>query len=88
MIVCFQKDQISKNNLKFLTKGQNFRLVQIGNNYGQIFHVDILMTSVFDRVENIVRKEENSDYQDFLLFPQYCFHNIVNSGLFKIGIVW
>ena len=62
MIVCFQKDQISKNNLKFLTKGQNFRLVQIGNNYGQIFHVDILMTSVFDRVENIVRKEENSDY--------------------------
>ena len=26
---------------------------------------------VFDRVKNIVGKEENAGYQNFLLFPQY-----------------
>ena len=31
-----------------------------------------MMISVFDRVENMVGKGENADYQHFLLFPQ-CF---------------
>ena len=31
-----------------------------------------MMIVVFDRVENIVGKEENAGYQHFLLFPQ-CF---------------
>ena len=29
------------------------------------------MTSVFDKVENIVGKGENTGFQDLLLFPQY-----------------
>ena len=29
-----------------------------------------MIISVFDRVENILGKEENSGYQHFLLFPQ------------------
>ena len=33
-----------------------------------------MVISVFDRVENIVGKGENADYQHFLLFPQ-CFQN-------------
>ena len=30
------------------------------------------MISLLDRAENIVEKEENADYQHFLLFPK-CF---------------
>ena len=29
-----------------------------------------IIVYVFDRVENIVRKEQNAGYQHFLLFPQ------------------
>ena len=34
---------------------------------------------VFDRIENIVGKEENAGYQHFLLFPQ-CFQKAFSSS--------
>ena len=43
--------------------------------------------SLFDRVENTVRKEENAGYQHFLLFPQ-CFPRPSSLGSLKVGIVW
>ena len=43
--------------------------------------------SVFERVENIVGKEENAGCQHFLLFPQ-CFQKSSLSGLLKVKIVW
>ena len=42
---------------------------------------------ILGRVENIVGKGENADYQHFLLFPQ-CFQKLSLSGLLKVGIVW
>ena len=42
-----------------------------------------MLTSVYDRVENIVGKGENSDYQQFLLFPQ-CFQKASFFGSFKV----
>ena len=39
------------------------------------------------RVEDIVGKGENADYQHFLLFPQ-CFQKATFSGSLKVGIVW
>ena len=41
--------------------------------------------SVFDKVENTVRKGENAGNQHFLLFPQ-CFLSSV--GSMKVGVVW
>ena len=38
-----------------------------------------MMISVFDRIENIVGKGENTSYQHFLLFPQ-CFQNAAFLG--------
>ena len=43
--------------------------------------------SVFDWVENIVRKGENAGYQHFLLFPQ-CFQKDPSCGRSKSGVVW
>ena len=45
------------------------------------------MISVYDWVENIVRKGENTGYQRFLLFPQ-CFEKASFTVLFKVMIVW
>ena len=45
------------------------------------------MISVFDRVENIVGKEENAGYKHFPLFPQ-CFQMAFYSGSLKAWIVW
>ena len=42
---------------------------------------------LFDRVENIVGKGENTGYQHFLFFPQ-CFPKSSSVGLLKVGIVW
>ena len=42
--------------------------------------------SLFDRVENTVRKGENAGYQHFLLFPQ-CFPKQSFLHLLKVGIV-
>ena len=39
------------------------------------------------RVENIVGKGENDDYQHFILFPE-CFQKASFSGSLKVGIVW
>ena len=39
------------------------------------------------RVENIVGKGENADYQHFLLFPQR-FQKASFSGSLKVGTVW
>ena len=50
------------------------------------FNVAKLMTLVFNRVENKVEKRENTDYQHFLLFPQY-FQKASFLGSFKLGIV-
>ena len=46
-----------------------------------------MMISVFDRVENIVRKGENACYQHFLLFQQ-CFQKAFSSQSLKVWIVW
>ena len=40
-----------------------------------------------EKVENIVGKEENADYQHFLLFQQ-CFQKASFSGSKKVRIVW
>ena len=42
---------------------------------------------VFERIENIVGKEENAGYQHFLLFPQ-CFQKAFYSRVSKVVIVW
>ena len=42
--------------------------------------------SVFDTVENIVEKGENTGYQHFLFFPQ-CFQKSSYTGLLKVMIV-
>ena len=42
---------------------------------------------VFHRIENIVGKEENADYQHFLLFAQ-CFQKAFYSSVSKAFIVW
>ena len=41
----------------------------------------------FGRVENIVGKGENADYQHFLLFQQY-FQNASYTMVLKVDIVW
>ena len=46
-----------------------------------------MMNFVLDRVENIVEKGENADFQQFLLFPK-CFQEHSLSGSLKVGIVW
>ena len=43
--------------------------------------------SLCGRLENTVEKEENADYQHFLLFPQ-CFPKPSSLGSLKVGIVW
>ena len=43
------------------------------------FSVATMIISVFGRVENIVGKGENADYQHFLLFPQ-CFQKHFYQG--------
>ena len=46
-----------------------------------------MVISVFNRIENIVRKGENAGYQHFLLFPQ-CFEKASFPDLSKGVIVW
>ena len=46
-----------------------------------------MMISLFDRVENTVRKRENAGYQHFLLFPQR-FPMPSSLGSLKVGIAW
>ena len=50
------------------------------------FGVAEIMGLVFERVENIVGKVENSGYQHFLLFL-LCFEKAY-PGLLKVWIVW
>ena len=47
----------------------------------------MVIFSVKERVENIVRKGENAGYQHFLLFPQ-CFQKASFPGSLKVGILW
>ena len=42
---------------------------------------------VLDRVENMVRKGENADYQQLLHFPP-CFQKASKTGLLKVMILW
>ena len=42
---------------------------------------------VFNRIENIVGKEENAGYQHFLLFPA-CFQKAFSPSASKVVIVW
>ena len=46
-----------------------------------------MMISLFDRVENIVVKGENSGYQHFCVFPQ-CFPKTSFPVWLEVGIVW
>ena len=50
-------------------------------------NVALMMISVFDRIENIVGKEENAGYQHFLLSAQ-CFEKASFLGSLEVGIVW
>ena len=50
-------------------------------------YVAKVMNTVFDRVENIVGKEENASCQHFLLFPQ-CFQKPSLFGSLKVEIEW
>ena len=64
----------------------NFRLVKL-----KAFADDKINTTqqkfFLEWPENIVGKEENACYQNFLLFPQ-CFQKASFSELFKAEIVW
>ena len=51
------------------------------------FNIATVMISAFDRVENMVEKGENADYQHFFLFP-LCFPKPSYLGMLKAGIVW
>ena len=42
---------------------------------------------VLEKIENIVGKEENADYHNFLHF-QECFQKVSFSVSSKVGIVW
>ena len=53
----------------------------------KFFVAFIMEIPVFDRVENIVGKGENADYQHFLLCPQ-CFQKASYIGSIKVMIVW
>ena len=44
------------------------------------------MISQQDRVEDIVGKGENAEYQHFLLFFQNVFKRLLSRGLFKFGL--
>ena len=53
-----------------------------------ILNLAWMIVLVFERLENILGKEENAVYQHFLLFPQ-CFQKLSSSGsLTSQGIVW
>ena len=58
----------------------NFGLAQNGVNIAKITF------SVFDLVENIVGKGEDTGYQHFLLFPQ-CFQKASFLGSLELGIM-
>ena len=42
---------------------------------------------VFEKVENMLKKDKNTAYQYFVLFPQ-CFHKPYFPESLKPGIVW
>ena len=50
-------------------------------------NVTLMIISVFDRVEKIVGKGENTGYQHFLLFQQ-CFERASFQDTLKGVIVW
>ena len=52
-----------------------------------MFNAVKILIPVFDRVENIVEKEENAGNQHFILFPK-CFEKPYHSGSLKVSIVW
>ena len=84
-LTAFAVDTLSS----LFTKRQNFRVVQIKsiNFSAHKLNVAKMMFSPCNRVENIVRKEENAGHQHFLLFPQ-CFQKVSSTGSLKVGIVW
>ena len=49
----------------------NFRLFQIESICKQQDKSDSINRKLFQKSRNIVRKEQNTSYQDFLLFPAY-----------------
>ena len=81
------KSVASPDTFQPFTKLQNFGLIQIGISCRQQFNVAKLTTKAFDRIENMVEKGENADYQHFLLFPQ-SFQKAFQSGPLKVRILW
>ena len=55
-----------------VTKRQNLTRSELKAFTGEKLNINIMMISVFDRVDNIVGKGENAGTQHFLLF-QKCF---------------
>ena len=70
---------------KFLTKQQNFRLIQTEKKIADN-KINLNENFVLGRIENIVRKGENAGYQHFLLSPE-CFPKPYVLGLLKAGIM-
>ena len=64
---------LNKNKFKALAKDK--------------LNVNQKLKFVLRRVENIVGKQENAGYQQFLLFQQ-CFQKLSLSGSLKVGILW
>ena len=68
---------------KDLTNGKIFARTSLKAQAEIKLNVAKMMNSVFDRVENIVGKEESTGYRHYSLFQQ-CF----SLGTLKVRIVW
>ena len=89
---CFQKHSFSGSakeprGFNPLPNDEIWALTKLKDLADDKFTVAKMLISLFDRVENIVRKEENAGYQHSLLFPQ-CFQKASLVRSLKVGIVW
>ena len=78
--------QRTHNYLLIFNKRQNLAWTELKAFADDKFHVDKLVSSDLDRVENTVGKGENAGCQHFLLF-QRCFQKASSPGLGKPSIV-
>ena len=75
------------NSASPFTKWQDFRQVQIESICRRQIAVNHMEKIVLNKIDNIVGKRENADYQHFLLFPQ-CFRKAFSLWPLKNGFVW
>ena len=82
--------QLKYSSLRCLNSLPNDKIFNVSKLKGfadNKINVAQMLISMFNKIENIVGKEENAGYQHFLLFPQ-CFQKDSFSGLLKVGIAW